>query len=117
MSRSFGGEEGDRFREEHPNARMPLSQGRGGGSGSGDADDSRREHRSGNGASGPARSAAAFAVVIDDAAVGKPTMSEFIERLEKCGIQAIPSVQSSGRLNGMSYRRSGLVIKGSSIGR
>src|SRR4051812_46185760 len=117
MSRSFGRESDDLFREEHPNSRMPLSQGRGGGSGSGDADDGRRESRSGRSGVHSGDDIAGFAAAIDEAAAGRPTMSEFIERLGKRGVQAVPSIQSSGRLNGMSYGRDGLVVKGSSIGR
>ena len=54
---------------------------------------------------------------IDRAAEGQPTMSELINRLEQAGVRAIPSLQKSGRLNGMSYAVDGTIIKGSDLGR
>ncbi len=54
---------------------------------------------------------------IDRAARGQPTMSELMERLEEAGVRAIPSLQKSGRLNGMSYALDGRVVKGSDLGR
>ena len=54
---------------------------------------------------------------IDRAAQGQPTMSEFIDRLEKAGVRVIPSIQKSGRLNGMSYVIDGILAKGSDLGR
>ena len=47
----------------------------------------------------------------------RPTMSELIDRLEQAGIRAVPSIQKSGRLNGMSYAVDGKLIKGSDLGR
>jgi len=44
-------------------------------------------------------------------------MSELINRLEQAGIRAVPSIQKSGRLNGMSYAVDGMIIKGSDLGR
>lgn len=118
MSRCIDRDDSQRLRDETQRSRMTLSQGRGGGSGSSAPDDERREknasHRSGRGSS---NSVSELAAVIDQAAAHKPTMSEFIERLEKRGVAAIPSVQSSGRLNGMSYRFQGKTVKGSSVGR
>src|SRR6266851_1925072 len=46
-----------------------------------------------------------------------PTMSELINRLEQAGVRAVPSIQKSGRLNGMSYAVDGRLIKGSDLGR
>jgi len=54
---------------------------------------------------------------IDRAAQGQPSMSDFIERLKIAGVQAVPSIQKSGRLNGMSYVIDGILIKGSDLGR
>jgi hypothetical protein len=54
---------------------------------------------------------------IDRIAQDKPTMPELIQRLDEAGIRAIPSVQKSGRLNGMSYAVNGTIIKGSDLGR
>lgn len=118
MSRSIDRDDGQRFREDAQRSRMSLLQGRGGGSGSSTPGD---EHRGKAGVSLGSRGAddvvAELATVIDQAADDKPTMSQFIERLEKQGVAVIPSIQSSGRLNGMSYRVHGQTIKGSSIGR
>jgi hypothetical protein len=44
-------------------------------------------------------------------------MSQFIEQLEKRSISVVPSIQSSGRLNGISYRFKGVMVKGSRLGR
>jgi DNA-binding MarR family transcriptional regulator len=44
-------------------------------------------------------------------------MSELIDRLKIAGIRAVPSIQKSGRLNGMSYVIDGMLIKGSDLGR
>ncbi len=117
MSRSIDRESADRFREEQPNSRMPPSQGRAGGVGN-ESDSVRRPHRIRAHAdrAGP-RFAAEVVDVIDAAAADKPSMSEFIRRLEERGVQPLPSIQSSGRLNGMSYRSDGIVFNGSQLGR
>jgi hypothetical protein len=47
----------------------------------------------------------------------RPTMSQLIDRLQNAGIRAVPSLQTSGRLNGMSYEFDGIRIKGSDVGR
>lgn len=47
----------------------------------------------------------------------RPTMSEFLDRLGEAGIRAVPSLQKSRRLNGMSYEVDGQRIKGSDLGR
>src|SRR5206468_9390837 len=54
---------------------------------------------------------------IDRATEGRPTWAEFFARLEAAGIRAVPSLQKSGRLNGMSYEIAGKRIKGSDVGR
>lgn len=54
---------------------------------------------------------------IDRASAEKPTMSEFVERLEKDGVRAVPNYQSSGKLNGMSYELEGVRVRGSDLGR
>ncbi len=64
----------------------------------------------------PESTVAELAELIDQASAGKPTMSQFVDRLETRGISAIPSVNARG-LNGMSYRFRGRTIKGSDIGR
>src|SRR5262249_27669248 len=54
---------------------------------------------------------------IDSVTQDRPTFTQFVERLKEHGIQAVPSVQKSGRLNGMSYEVNGTRIKGSDLGR
>ena len=54
---------------------------------------------------------------IDAAAKDNPTFTEFLDRLERSGVTAIPSLQRSGRLNGMSYERNGMRVRGSDLGR
>ena len=104
------------------NARTSSSLHRGGS----DANDSGGQRRSsrrtssgtrGGGAAEDAQLIAQLATMIDSAAVDKPTVSEFISRLEMRGIEVHPSIQTSGRLNGLSYRWKGRTIKGSTIGR
>src|SRR6266851_2818680 len=118
MNRSIDSDTTDRLREEHPNSRMPLSQGRAGGASSGESSAALRDRESfcsTTNRHAPADSE--LATLIDETAAGTPTMSEFVERLGRRGVQAIPSIQSSGRLNGMAYRYQGVVVKGSHIGR
>jgi len=117
MSRSIDRDDSQRVREEQQQSRMTLSQGRAGGSGSSTSDDERREKSNRISGSHGTDSVVELATAIDQAASDKPTMSQFIERLEKQGVAVIPSIQSSGRLNGMSYRVQGKTIKGSTIGR
>jgi DNA-binding MarR family transcriptional regulator len=59
---------------------------------------------------------AELAALIDQATEGKPTISEFLERLDARGVVAIPSINARG-LNGMSYRFRGQTINGSKLGR
>ena len=54
---------------------------------------------------------------IDAAAKDNPTFAEFLDRLERSGVRAIPSVQRSGRLNGMTYELNGTRVRGSDLGR
>lgn len=54
---------------------------------------------------------------IDRAAADRPTMTELINRLEQAGVRMMPSLQKSGRLNGMSYAVDGTIFKGSDLGR
>src|SRR5438132_10999891 len=54
---------------------------------------------------------------IDAAAKANPTFAEFLDRLDRSGVRAIPSVQRSGRLNGMTYELNGTRVRGSDLGR
>src|SRR5919202_183467 len=58
-----------------------------------------------------------LAAIIDAVATERPTAPEFIERLAARGVTAIPSLQSSGRLNGFSFKWRGNLVRGSAIGR
>lgn len=113
MSRGSEREQGENLEQALNQSRMPLSQGRGsGGDSSPGAEDSLRGQR---GSSNEDRGHLAEA--IERIARSRPTMSQFIERLNKEGIRAIPSIQSSGRLNGMAYEKDGLRVNGSELGR
>jgi hypothetical protein len=65
----------------------------------------------------PGQHLATLRETIDRLTEDQPTMSALVERLERAGIRAVPSVQRSGRLNGMSYDFDGHRIKGSDLGR
>lgn len=93
----------ERTSKSEPQSRMPLSQGRGGGGAENDQ-------------------ASAFDLRelrerIDRAGDSAPTLDEFLNRLEKESVHPVPSIQSSGRWNGMSYEFAGVQVKGSELGR
>jgi hypothetical protein len=66
---------------------------------------------------GPEVNLTELRAAIDRATEGRPSFSEFFERLDAAGIRAVPNLQKSGRLNGMSYEMAGKRIKGSALGR
>lgn len=110
MSRDFEFDDRDRDkRDSEPDhaSRMRLSQGRGGGS-----DSEEIRHRRAHEAL-----LASLRSLIDQSAANHPTVSEFLDRLEKRGVHPIANVQSSGRWNGIVYEFSGERIKGSHLGR
>jgi hypothetical protein len=118
MSRYWDRDEHEQSRPGNPQSQMHRSQGRGGGAGSGEANDARIRQENSRAVGSPqAKSRAELARIIDEVAADRPTMSDFIERLEKCGVEAIPSLQSNGRLNGMCYRIAGRIENGSTLGR
>jgi hypothetical protein len=47
----------------------------------------------------------------------QPTATEFIEKLQRIGVQAIPNLQSTGRVSGISFRQGEELMKGSDLGR
>ena len=55
--------------------------------------------------------------VIDSVTKDQPTLSELLDRLEERGVLAVPSIQRSGRLNGLSYELDGVRYRGSELGR
>jgi hypothetical protein len=46
-----------------------------------------------------------------------PTATEFIEKLQRVGVEAIPNLQGTGRVSGISFRQGGELMKGSDLGR
>jgi hypothetical protein len=54
---------------------------------------------------------------VERALKSKPTVTEFIERLGKGGVEVIPYVQSTGRVSGISFRQGDELMKGSDLGR
>jgi DNA-binding MarR family transcriptional regulator len=113
MSRTFERDDTERLEEATGQSRMPLSQRRAGGGGSGPVEDKIRDRTS---AADP-RQLDQLAEAISRIASAKPTMSGLIEQLEREGVRTIPSIQSDGRLNGMSYEFNGVRINGSTLGR
>lgn len=55
--------------------------------------------------------------IVSEAMKGKPTMSEFVDRLENRGVTVKANVQSTGRLSGLSYQIRDRVMKGSDLGK
>ena len=110
MSRSLDRDDSERV--------SAVTRGQGGGSASEETErrpEDKANRRNSDGGGGGSHTQ--LAGIINRAAADKPTMSEFVARLEKSGVNVVPSVQSSGRLNGMSYRFKGATVKGSRLGR
>ena len=55
--------------------------------------------------------------VIREAAKDKPTMGEFVRRLEAKGVQVRANVARTGHVSGISYRLDRVAVKGSGLGR
>lgn len=56
--------------------------------------------------------------LIDAACAGRPTITEFIERLEHAGVQIIPNVSlTTGRVSGLAFGYNDGVFKGSQLGK
>jgi hypothetical protein len=47
----------------------------------------------------------------------QPTATEFIEKLQRVGVETIPNLQSTGRVSGISFRQGDELMKGSDLGR
>lgn len=54
---------------------------------------------------------------VEQALIGGPTASEFVERLQRVGVDVIPYVQETGRVSGVTFRQGDELRKGSSLGR
>lgn len=55
--------------------------------------------------------------LVREAAKDKPTIFEFIDRLELVGVGVLPSVASTGTMNGFSFQFEGGAFKGSQLGK
>jgi len=88
-------------------SRMTLSQGRGGGSS--DAEDVRRKPSQ--------ETLSELRTIIDRAAEDKPTVSEFLDRLEREHVTPMASIQTNGHWNGMVYQYKDVRVKGAQLGR
>jgi len=55
--------------------------------------------------------------LLDSVTRDQPGLSDLLERLDRLGIRPVPSLQKSGRLNGMSYEWKGARYRGSELGR
>lgn len=62
----------------------------------------------------PAKVRVADAVKI--AIEGKPDVQTFVQRLEECGVGAVPNIANTGRMNGFSFAVDGIAVKGSDVG-
>lgn len=47
---------------------------------------------------------------------GRPTTGEFLARLDAAGVQAVPNIASTGRMNGFSFEWEGIAFTGSQLG-
>lgn len=54
---------------------------------------------------------------VERALRGQPTATEFIEKLQRVGVETIPNLQSTGRVSGISFRQGEELMKGSDLGR
>ena len=55
--------------------------------------------------------------LIQEAARDRPTMTEFLERLQQQGVKVRPNLASTGYVSGISYRLDRVAVKGSQLGR
>jgi hypothetical protein len=60
---------------------------------------------------------AALRKQIDSVTKDEPSITVFFDRLKEVGIRPVPSLQKSGRFNGMSYDWKGVRYRGSELGR
>jgi hypothetical protein len=54
--------------------------------------------------------------LLDNAIEGRPTASDFVDRLITAGVRVRPNIAKTGRLNGFSFEYGGIVFKGSQLG-
>lgn len=111
MSRGLDHEPWERPDEEPEESRVERAPGRSGGNDTEPARDQRSPRDP------DTFDLAALRTRINTAATNQPTLSEFMNRMEASGVHVIPSMQSSGRLNGFSYEFDGVRVKASTLGR
>ncbi len=56
-------------------------------------------------------------MILDAAMHGKPSMTEFVQRLETHGVSVYANIASTGRVSGLAFEYKGLKAKGSKLGR
>lgn len=54
--------------------------------------------------------------MIDRAMMDKPSVTTFVERLQIAGVDVVPNIASTGKLNGFSFGLDGLYYSGSKLG-
>lgn len=55
--------------------------------------------------------------LLDAVLLDKPTVTQFIERMEQAGISVLPNLAQTGKLNGFAYRVDGRPITAKALGR
>ncbi|TWW10033.1 hypothetical protein E3A20_08390 [Planctomyces bekefii] len=55
--------------------------------------------------------------IINEAARGRPSMSQFVSHLEDQNVAVIPNIAKTGHVSGISFRLGGEMMKGSDLGR
>lgn len=55
-------------------------------------------------------------MIVSAAMSGRPTATQFIERIEAAGAVVLPNIASTGRMNGCSFSIDGLAFSGSKLG-
>jgi hypothetical protein len=55
--------------------------------------------------------------LVREAAQGRPSMSDFVARLEASGVQVRANIARTGHVSGISYRLDNVAVKGSRLGR
>lgn len=59
----------------------------------------------------------ALQTLVDKALYNQPGYAEFTRRLEKSGVEVLANAASTGRISGISYRHSDIIMKGSDLGK
>ena len=54
--------------------------------------------------------------LVDQALVNKPSVIQFVERLQAAGVDVVPNVASTGKLNGFQFGLDGVFFSGSKLG-